>query len=135
MTATSNLPTPGFSHGASPEGIKNDATPLIGGIFPGVYFSPVVSFTAINLVDNQQVVVNVTLDAHKLSPGIIVREAVPASGGGGLIQNWGEGTSRLQGKGSPLAAPINGIWNSNAPTKPAHATGSTGEGWSTGCLL
>lgn len=128
-------PTPGWPLPATATGTKNDATPGIGGMIPSLYLSPVMSFTATNLVDGQPSIVNVTLGNHVLAPGIVVREAVPATNGGVLIQSWGEGTGELQAPGSTAGPLINSVWDYQAPSKPASPTGCTGEGGSTGCLL
>lgn len=116
-------PTPGFPMSASQQGTKNDATPGIGGMIPGLYLSPVVSLTATNRLDGQPVVVNVTLGSHMLAPGVVVREAVPAAGGGVLIQSWGEGTARLQAPESAVGPLINSVWKDQVPSPPATPTG------------
>ncbi len=95
-------PTPGYPMSASEQGTKNDATPGIGGIVPGLYLSPVASLTSTNRLDGQPVVVNVTLGSHVLAPGVVVREAVPASGGGVLVQSWGRGHSGASGAGASV---------------------------------
>jgi len=107
-------PTPGLSNGASPEGTANDATPIIGGLWPAA-ISPVMSFTVTNMVDSQPAVVNVTLPGHALQSGIVVREAVASPFGGSLIQTWGEGTSPLQAPGSATGPIIDSIWNVEGP--------------------
>jgi RHS repeat-associated protein len=94
-------PTPGYPMSASEQGTKNDATPGIGGIVPGLYLSPVVSLTSTNRLDGQPVVVNVTLGSHVLAPGVVVREAVPASGGGVLVQSWGRVQRCFRRRGQP----------------------------------
>lgn len=104
-----NNPTPGFSSPATPQGTFNDATPVIGGISP-VAISPVMSFSLVNQLNNQPVVVNVTLPGHPLESGIVVRQPTVDANGNSTIQNWGEGTSPLQAPGARTADPINSVW-------------------------
>lgn len=124
-------PTPGFSNGATPDGTRNDATPLIGNFLTKTT-SPVMSFTVTNQKDGQPAVVNVTLDGHELASGIVVREAVQTPAGGTLIQTWGEGTAGLQAPGTLSGQVINSIWNIEAPSPSSKAT--CGQGWGTSCL-
>jgi hypothetical protein len=109
-----NNPTPGFPSPATPSGTTNDATPLIGGLSP-VNISPVTSFKTTNDQSGNPVVVNVTQPGHQLHPGVVVRQVDAGPNGGSTVQNWGEGTSKLQAPGSATAGSINGIWASQKP--------------------
>jgi len=111
-----NNPTPGSPSPASPQGTLNNATPTsLQSLFntvdfissfgndPGGYNnSPVRSYTT----DNGNTVVNVTQPGHPLHPGYVARTI-----NGSQVNNYGEGTARLQGPYSPLAGQINGVWN------------------------
>jgi hypothetical protein len=55
-------------------------------------------------------VVNVTLPGHPLFPGYVVR-TVKSTGGGAVVDNYGEGTGSLQKPGGTFAKGINGVWN------------------------
>lgn len=107
-------PTPGFSNPATPRGTVNDATPLIGGLSP-ININPTRSFTATNQVNGQPVVVNVTLEGHRLQSGIVVRQVDAGPNGTSTIQNWGEGNSELQRPGAPFAGAINSVWRLQTP--------------------
>ncbi len=110
------FPTPGFPSPASPQGTPNDATPLLGGLFP-IRISPVMSFAVINMKDGQPAIVNVTQEGHRLASGVVVREATPLPGlpDGSVTQTWGEGTAPLQAPGSKSGELINSIWNFEGP--------------------
>lgn len=115
-------PTPGFSHGASPQGTPNDATPVIGNMIP-ISISPVMSFQLTNQVDGKPVVVNVTEPGHQLQSGIVVREASQSSDGTTSIQSWGEGTASLQAPGSLFGKDIDNVWQHEGPPSPPNSTG------------
>jgi hypothetical protein len=127
-------PTPGFPQPATPQGTLNDATPVVGGISP-VNISPVKSFTLANQKDGQPVVVNVTEPGHPLQSGIVVREPMETPNGT-VIQNWGEGTAKLQSPataaGAVLGPGINGVWNRLTPPSPPSPTGCSA-GWGDVC--
>ncbi len=108
-----NNPTPGSPDPATPEGTRNDATPVIGGL-PG-NISPVASITTTNQVSGNEVVVNVTLPGHPLGNGIVVRDTVANANGTSTIRNFGEGNGRLQAPGSIVAPAINGVWKGQTP--------------------
>ncbi|HEV2622971.1 MAG TPA: hypothetical protein VGU65_12885 [Frateuria sp.] len=115
-------PTPGLSHGASPQGTPNDATPVIGNMIP-ISISPVMSFQLTNQVNGQPVVVNVTEPGHPLQSGIVVRQATQSSDGTTSIQSWGEGTSSLQASGSLFGKDIDNVWKQEGPPSPPNPTG------------
>lgn len=120
-----NNPTPGFSSPATPNGTFNDATPVIGGLSP-VAISPVTSFSLTNQLNGQPVVVNVTLPGHPLESGIVVRQPTVDANGNTTIQNWGEGTSKLQAPGSLTAEPINSVWTEQKQGTPSPTGCSSG---------
>ena len=109
-------PTPGSPNQASPQGTSNNATPALAtslfdaldlissfGNDQGSYNnSPVSSYT----MNNGSVVVNVTMPGHPLHPGYVARTI-----NGSTVNNFGEGIGALQGKYSPVAGLINGVWN------------------------
>lgn len=104
-------PTPAPSQcAASAAGTSNDATPIFGGEVP-INVSPVLSYSTVNLLNGQTVVVNVTSLDHPLFPGIVVREV-----DGTIINNYGEGTSYLQSPstigGELFGSGINAVWKS-----------------------
>lgn len=78
------------------------------------------SYITINQLNGLPVVVNVTFPNHVLDPGIVVRQASVNSQGQVVIDNWGEGTSKLQSPTNTLGVVsdnINGVWNSLYPPK------------------
>jgi hypothetical protein len=127
-------PTPGYPQAATPQGTPNDATPYVGGISLPITISPVKSFTTINQLDGQPVVVNVTESGHPLASGIVVREAIQSSDGSTSIQNWGEGTSSLQGPGSPVANDINNVWQTQTPANQTQSSPLTTTGCGSGMM-
>ena len=97
-----NNPTPGTPSPATPQGMRNDASPR------GIPFSsPVMSFVTKNLVTGNNVVVNATLPGHPLGNGVVIRDTVPNANGTSTIMNYGEGNGQLQRPGSPFAGEIN----------------------------
>lgn len=118
----SRNPTPGFSNGASPQGTRNDATPVIGNYLTN-NLSPVMSFSLTNQVDGQPVVVNVTQANHPLASGVVVREATQAKDGTTSIQSWGEGASSLQAPGTITGEILDNVWKSQGPPSPPSPTG------------
>jgi RHS repeat-associated protein len=106
-------PTPGTDNPASPQGTKNDATPVFGGL--GFDVSPVMSYTTINTVTGNQVVVNATLPGHPLGNGVVIRDTISNGDGTSTINNYGDGNGKLQAKGSPLAEEINSVWKTEVP--------------------
>lgn len=103
-----NNPTPGSPAPATAKGTYNDATPGVGNPKSGI--SPVLSFSTVNKVTGNSVVVNATLPGHPLGNGVVVRDTIPSQNGGSTIMNYGEGNGRLQAPGSPVADPINNAW-------------------------
>jgi len=67
--------------------------------------SPVMSYVTVDPATGNTVVVNVTLPGHPLFPGYVAREVC-----GGVVHNFGEGTSSLQSPSSPFANDINNVW-------------------------
>jgi RHS repeat-associated protein len=113
-----NNPVPGTSNPATPAGTANDATPFIGNNYAVI--SPVMSYTTINELNGQPIMVNITLPGHLLDPGIVVREVDTDANGGTIINNWGEGTAALQDPNSWTgfaSKSINGVWNDLYPHK------------------
>jgi len=112
-----NNPTPGSPSAATAGGTYNDATPTafqdlsnfldgIGdGAGGGYNNSPVMSYVTVDPATGNTVVVNVTLPGHPLFPGYVAREVC-----GGVVHNFGEGTSSLQSPSSPFANDINNVW-------------------------
>jgi uncharacterized protein RhaS with RHS repeats len=100
-----NNPTPGFPRPATPQGTPNNASPQLVPVA-----SPVLSFTAKNLVTGNEVVVNATLPGHPLGNGVVIRDTVANANGTSTINNYGEGNGLLQSKFSPIAGEINGTW-------------------------
>jgi hypothetical protein len=96
-------PTPGSPKSATPGGTPNNASP---NWVPSYFPSPVPSYSM--SYNGNQVIVNVTMPNHPLFPGYVAR----VNDADGMINNFGEGTGALQGSYSPLARPINNIWQS-----------------------
>ncbi|MFM9863977.1 MAG: RHS repeat-associated core domain-containing protein [Micropepsaceae bacterium] len=113
-------PTPGNPKPATPEGTRNDATPCpLCGVVPE---NPVVSYSTTNEKTGNPVVVNVTLPAHNLAPGIVVRE-VNETPDGSEINNYGEGTGWPQAQdnlvGQVLGPIVNCVaWCKSKPQDP-----------------
>jgi hypothetical protein len=63
------------------------------------------SYVTVDPATGNTVVVNVTLPGHPLFPGYVAREVC-----GGVVHNFGEGTSSLQSPSSPFANDINNVW-------------------------
>jgi hypothetical protein len=103
-----NNPTPGWPAAATAKGTYNDATPGIGN--PLTYISPVISFSTVNAVTGNEVVVNATLPGHPLGNGIVVRDTVSDPKGASTIMNYGEGNGRLLAPSSRVAEPISNVW-------------------------
>lgn len=101
-------PTPGHPSPATPGGTWNDATP--GPLAPISDDNPVMSYTTVNTVTGNEVVVNATLPGHDLGNGIVVREVTGGPNGTSVIHNFGEGNGELQRPGSPFAGAINNVW-------------------------
>lgn len=104
------VPAPG-ANPASPEGSPNNAAGA---------FAPVTSYTTINKVTGNEVVVNVTGPGHPLGNGIVVREVTPNSDGSSTIRNMGEGNGWVQQEstlgGQIRGAIINfGAWGTHTP--------------------
>lgn len=94
-------PTPGSPSAATANGTPNNASP---NWVPSFMPSPVTSYAMSS--NGNQVVVNVTMPGHPLFPGYVVRVNNPD----GTMNNFGEGTGPLQAGYSPLARPINNVW-------------------------
>lgn len=99
-----NHPTPGSPGPATPGGTANNASPSW---VPSLFASPVLSYSTSS--NGNPVVVNVTMPGHPLFPGYVAR-AVQSGSTNNQINNYGEGTGRLQGPNSPLSRPINNVW-------------------------
>ncbi|AXA91170.1 RHS repeat-associated core domain-containing protein [Massilia sp. YMA4] len=97
-----NHPTPGSPKPATSKGTANNASPSW---VPSFMPSPVMSYSMSS--GGSQVVVNVTMPGHPLFPGYVARTV----GSSGTINNFGEGTGRLQSSYSPFARPINNVWH------------------------
>ena len=98
-------PTPGTPQPATPQGTPNDATPSgLGDFGP----SPVQSYASTDSNGNP-VVINVTLPGHPLFPGYVARN-VTGGPNNNQVNNYGEGTGWPQAGWSPIATPINNVW-------------------------
>ncbi len=97
----------------TPWGFQNIGTNALG-------ISPVTSFTAVNSVTGNSVVVNATMPGHPLGNGVVIRDTIPGPNGTSTIVNYGEGNGELQARGSPVAGLINSTWATPAmrPTNP-----------------
>lgn len=111
-----NNPTPGNPSPATPQGTLNDATPIIGTNALGI--SPVTSFTTVNTVTGNSVVVNATMPGHPLGNGVVIRDTISGPNGTSTIVNYGEGNGELQAPGSPVAGMINNAWATPAMRPP-----------------
>jgi hypothetical protein len=111
-----NNPTPGNPAPATPGGTYNDATPVIGS--PKTSISPVMSYTTVNKVTGNNVVVNATLPGHPLGNGVVIRDTIPGPKGTSTIMNYGEGNGALQAPGSRVAGEINNTWASPSMRPP-----------------
>lgn len=104
------VPAPGASP-ATPGGTTNNAAGA---------FAPVTSYTAVNQVTGNEVVVNVTAPGHPLGNGIVVRDVTSNADGSSTIRNMGEGNGVLQQESTLLgrvggAIINNGAWGGHTP--------------------
>lgn len=105
-------PTAGTRHPATPEGTRNDASPMVGPYVPGNW-NPVQSYVQTDPATGTRFVINVTQPGHGLFPGFVARIIEPAGAGRAIVHNVGAGTSSYQRPNGPFARTISGVWGPN----------------------